>query len=269
MLQILNELEQGTNSDTDSMRQTYYPTAWSRIRAAESALNIPASNRLHIEMMVRALPFPSLLFPSHSTPHTSLTVNPPPHPERKMGLRPPAAIPHRPSLRRLRRPPLPEIHQRQRHQRPRPGPDPIRLPEPILPRRPRRQRAHRRRRVQPQRRGRRAVEQSALRAAGGPRRLVRAVVRGADHRVREAGGLALLELEGGFGRLAVVVSGWVPFFFFFFFFFFFLVLTPVLALRWGVGDINEADWCRAAAVAAHAIPTNLDDAVNSDPCAGY
>lgn len=51
MLQILNEPEQGTNSDTDSMRQTYYPTAWSRIRAAESALNIPASNRLHIEMM--------------------------------------------------------------------------------------------------------------------------------------------------------------------------------------------------------------------------
>ena len=58
MLQILNEPVMGINSNTNSMRKTYYPTAWSRIRAAEAALNIAASNRLHIEMMVcSSLPF--------------------------------------------------------------------------------------------------------------------------------------------------------------------------------------------------------------------
>lgn len=53
MLEILNEPVRGSNSQTNSMRQTYYPTAWARIRAAEAALNISPNSRLHIQMMVR------------------------------------------------------------------------------------------------------------------------------------------------------------------------------------------------------------------------
>lgn len=53
MLEVVNEPQQGGNSNTDSMRRTYYPTAWKRIRAAEDALKISQNNRLHIQMMVR------------------------------------------------------------------------------------------------------------------------------------------------------------------------------------------------------------------------
>ena len=60
MLEVLNEPVQGGNSQTDSMRQTYYPTAWARIRAAEAALNISPNNRLHIQMMVHYLSLLSL-----------------------------------------------------------------------------------------------------------------------------------------------------------------------------------------------------------------
>ena len=52
MLEVVNEPEQSQNSDTDSMRQQYYPTAWQRIRAAEDALEIAGQDRLHIQMMV-------------------------------------------------------------------------------------------------------------------------------------------------------------------------------------------------------------------------
>ena len=52
MLEIVNEPEQSQNSDTDSMRRQYYPTAWQRIRAAEDALEIAGQDRLHIQMMV-------------------------------------------------------------------------------------------------------------------------------------------------------------------------------------------------------------------------
>lgn len=52
MLEVVNEPQQGGNSNTDSMRRTYYPTAWKRIRAAEDKLKISQNNRLHIQMMV-------------------------------------------------------------------------------------------------------------------------------------------------------------------------------------------------------------------------
>ena len=52
MLEIVNEPEQSQDSDTTSMRQQYYPTAWQRIRAAEDALEVAGQNRLHIQMMV-------------------------------------------------------------------------------------------------------------------------------------------------------------------------------------------------------------------------
>ena len=52
MLEVVNEPVQGEPSLTDSMRETYYPTAWARIRAAEAALNISPNDRLHIQMMV-------------------------------------------------------------------------------------------------------------------------------------------------------------------------------------------------------------------------
>ncbi|KAI4255148.1 MAG: hypothetical protein LQ352_002719, partial [Teloschistes flavicans] len=51
MLEVVNEPQQGGNSNTDSMRRTYYPTAWKRIRAAEDKLKISQNNRLHIQMM--------------------------------------------------------------------------------------------------------------------------------------------------------------------------------------------------------------------------
>ena len=67
MLEVLNEPLQGDNSQTESMRQTYYPTAWARIRAAEDAINISSNKRLHIQMMVRTLaPLPSFFVSSLS-----------------------------------------------------------------------------------------------------------------------------------------------------------------------------------------------------------
>lgn len=38
-------------ADAASLIQTYYPTAWARIRAAENALGVTTDNRLHIQMM--------------------------------------------------------------------------------------------------------------------------------------------------------------------------------------------------------------------------
>lgn len=52
-LEVVNEPIGQVNSQTDYMRQTYYPTAWSRIRAAEAALNVSPNDLLHIQMMVR------------------------------------------------------------------------------------------------------------------------------------------------------------------------------------------------------------------------
>ncbi|KAL9593774.1 MAG: hypothetical protein Q9179_005702 [Wetmoreana sp. 5 TL-2023] len=53
MLEVVNEPLQGSNSNTDSLRRNFYPTAWKRIRAAEDAAkpNITPNNRLHIQMM--------------------------------------------------------------------------------------------------------------------------------------------------------------------------------------------------------------------------
>ena len=65
MLEVVNEAIQSDDSQTESMRSTYYPTAWQRIRAAEAALNISPNDRLHIQMMV---PKTSSL-PSKYTPH--------------------------------------------------------------------------------------------------------------------------------------------------------------------------------------------------------
>ena len=50
-LEIVNEPEQASNSDTDSMRSTYYPTAFERIRTAEETLNVSPDKALHIQMM--------------------------------------------------------------------------------------------------------------------------------------------------------------------------------------------------------------------------
>ena len=52
MLEVVNEPQQGQSSQTDSMRQNYYPTAWKRIRAAEANLGIAQNNLVHIQMMV-------------------------------------------------------------------------------------------------------------------------------------------------------------------------------------------------------------------------
>lgn len=52
--------------------------------------------------------------------------------EREMGLWRPKAVPYRLELCRLRRPPLPQILRRQRHQRPRNRQNPRRLPERVL-----------------------------------------------------------------------------------------------------------------------------------------
>jgi len=51
MLEIVNEPEQSSNSDTDSMRDVYYPTAFERIRAAEANLSVSTDKALHIQMM--------------------------------------------------------------------------------------------------------------------------------------------------------------------------------------------------------------------------
>ncbi|QGA15346.1 hypothetical protein EYB26_003003 [Talaromyces marneffei] len=50
MLGIVNEPVQDS-SQVGTMRSTYYPDAFSRIRAAERALGITANNELHIQMM--------------------------------------------------------------------------------------------------------------------------------------------------------------------------------------------------------------------------
>jgi aryl-phospho-beta-D-glucosidase BglC (GH1 family) len=50
MLEIINEPIQDPGS-VGSMRSSYYPSAFQRIRAAEAALGIPAANELHIQMM--------------------------------------------------------------------------------------------------------------------------------------------------------------------------------------------------------------------------
>lgn len=52
MLEILNEPVRGSNPQTDSMNEQYYPTAWQRIRARENSLNVSIGIRLHIQMMV-------------------------------------------------------------------------------------------------------------------------------------------------------------------------------------------------------------------------
>ncbi|KAI4199542.1 MAG: hypothetical protein LQ346_002556 [Caloplaca aetnensis] len=51
MLEIVNEPLQSSNSQTNSMRKDYYPTAWKRIRAAEDAIGVSQTDRLHIQMM--------------------------------------------------------------------------------------------------------------------------------------------------------------------------------------------------------------------------
>ena len=55
MIEVVNEPIQNSPLDT-TMISEYYPTAWSRIRAAEDALQITANNRVHIQMMVRSYP---------------------------------------------------------------------------------------------------------------------------------------------------------------------------------------------------------------------
>ena len=55
MLEVVNEPVQNP-STVATMLQDYYPTAWSRIRAAEAALNVGSNNLLHIQMMVRIKP---------------------------------------------------------------------------------------------------------------------------------------------------------------------------------------------------------------------
>ena len=51
MLELVNEPEQSDNADTQSMRDTYYPTAFERIRAAEASLSVSADQALHVQMM--------------------------------------------------------------------------------------------------------------------------------------------------------------------------------------------------------------------------
>jgi len=50
MLEIVNEPVQNSNS-VGAMRSSYYPNAFTRIRAAESSLGITSNNYLHIQMM--------------------------------------------------------------------------------------------------------------------------------------------------------------------------------------------------------------------------
>lgn len=58
MIMLVNEPERTSDpqypnaqANTDSMRQKYYPTAWSRIRAKEASLGVSSSSALHIQMM--------------------------------------------------------------------------------------------------------------------------------------------------------------------------------------------------------------------------
>jgi glucan endo-1,6-beta-glucosidase len=50
MLEIVNEPVQNAGS-VGAMRSSYYPNAFSRIRAAENALGVTSNNYLHIQMM--------------------------------------------------------------------------------------------------------------------------------------------------------------------------------------------------------------------------
>lgn len=60
MLEIVNEPTQdSSSSEAQSLISEYYPTAWSTIRGVESQLGIAASNRVHIQMMVRGPQHPS------------------------------------------------------------------------------------------------------------------------------------------------------------------------------------------------------------------
>jgi glucan endo-1,6-beta-glucosidase len=47
MIELVNEPESGHSS----LVSTYYPTAWSKIRAKEDSLGVSSNNRLHIQMM--------------------------------------------------------------------------------------------------------------------------------------------------------------------------------------------------------------------------
>lgn len=49
MLELVNEPESGHSN----LVSTFYPTAWSKIRAKEDALGVSSNNRLHIQMMDR------------------------------------------------------------------------------------------------------------------------------------------------------------------------------------------------------------------------
>lgn len=59
MLMLVNEPERTWETSTypsaaanaQSMRETYYPTAWTKIRDTESSLSIPDSGQVHIQMM--------------------------------------------------------------------------------------------------------------------------------------------------------------------------------------------------------------------------
>ena len=55
MLELVNEPVQNPNT-VATMRSEYYPTAYQKIRAAESALNVAPGNLLHIQVMVRTSP---------------------------------------------------------------------------------------------------------------------------------------------------------------------------------------------------------------------
>ena len=52
MLEVVNEPSRGQSSETDSLRQNYYPTAFKRIRAAEANVGISSDKLVHIQMMV-------------------------------------------------------------------------------------------------------------------------------------------------------------------------------------------------------------------------
>jgi len=62
MLEVLNEPARNAQLDATLISE-YYPTAWSRIRAAEASLGVSSDDRLHIQIMVspRLLPFSSSL----------------------------------------------------------------------------------------------------------------------------------------------------------------------------------------------------------------
>lgn len=55
MLEILNEPERTVSTDTTSMINTYYPTAWQAIRDTEKFLKVNTEDQLHIQIMVCTL----------------------------------------------------------------------------------------------------------------------------------------------------------------------------------------------------------------------